>query len=348
MKHHMIKKQAENITESDIEALEQFLVATCSDGTMTDKLDLRKYFVIIALTILTSSQALLITWSKRAGNYKHNATTMNFLVEALKCVLSLVALLKIWRSHGITHDNTLRTSFDEVSVYSIPAALYYIKNLLQYSIFAYVDAQSYRILKNLNIISTGVLYCLILKRKLTERQWVTFIMLFLWYTGTHLLDTSFGRPIPLQGWVLTIVIALLSGFTGVYIEAILKKHPSRNINVQNFWLSIFGLIFNLVAIFDKDFDDVISKGFFHGYSFITVCMILNHALSGIVVSMVLKYADNIVKVFSTCVGMILGVIVSKFLFGLNLDFYFLLFFPFVLMTVPIYIAGDWECCNPPV
>uniref|UniRef100_A0A9I9EEN4 Uncharacterized protein n=1 Tax=Cucumis melo TaxID=3656 RepID=A0A9I9EEN4_CUCME len=37
------------------------------------------------------------------------------------------------------------------------------------------------------------------------------------------------------------------------------------------------------------------RGFFHGYSFITVLMILNHALSGIVGSMMLKYADNIVK-----------------------------------------------------
>lgn len=69
------------------------------------------------------------------------------------------------------------------------------------------------------------------------------------------------------------------------------------------------------------------RGFFHGYSFITVCMVFNHALrylccsisykfkdtcvcmrrsalfwfsfitcSGIAVSMVMKYADNIVKV----------------------------------------------------
>ncbi|XP_028101806.1 LRR receptor-like serine/threonine-protein kinase ERL1 [Camellia sinensis] len=37
-------------------------------------------------------------------------------------------------------------------------------------------------------------------------------------------------------------------------------------------------------------------GFFYGYSLITTLMILNHALSGIAVSMVMKYADNIVKV----------------------------------------------------
>ncbi|PKI66516.1 hypothetical protein CRG98_013080, partial [Punica granatum] len=82
--------------------------------------------------------------------------------------------------------------------------------------------------------------------------------------------------------------------------AIIKKRPSRNINVQNFWLYIFGMIFNAIAIFIQDFDAVMNKGFFHGYSLITTIMILNHALSGIAVSMVMKYADNIVK---CCLGL---------------------------------------------
>jgi len=103
-------------------------------------------------------------------------------------------------------------------------------------------------------------------------------------------------------------MALLSGFAGVYTEAIIKKRPSRNINVQNFWLYIFGMLFNLVAICVQDFGAVINKGFFHGYSFITILMILNHALSGIAVSMVMKYADNIVKVYSTSVAMLLTAI----------------------------------------
>lgn len=90
----------------------------------------------------------------------------------------------------------LSTTLDEVIVYPIPAVLYLVKNLLQvesdsclfsvstgsfssclicdfvffhflwqYYIFAYVDAPGYQILKNLNIISTGVLYRIILKKK---------------------------------------------------------------------------------------------------------------------------------------------------------------------------------------
>ncbi|TYI45826.1 hypothetical protein E1A91_D13G065300v1 [Gossypium mustelinum] len=115
----------------------------------------------------------------------------------------------------------------------------------------------------------------------------------------HVLQT------PLQGWIMAIVMALLSGFAGVYTEAIIKKRTSRNINVQNFWLYIFGMAFNAVVILIQDFDAAMNKGFFHGYSIITTLMILNHALSGIAVSMVMKYADKFVKVS----------IVSVFLFG---------------------------------
>uniref|UniRef100_A0A804N5P9 Uncharacterized protein n=1 Tax=Zea mays TaxID=4577 RepID=A0A804N5P9_MAIZE len=144
----------------------------------------------------------------------------------------------------------LITSFDEVRVYPIPVMLYLVKNLLQYYIFEYVDAPAYQILKNLNIISTGVLYRIILKKK-----------------SDHVLQT------PIRGWVMAIVMALLSGFAGVYTEVIIKKNPSRNINAQNFWLYIFGMLFNLVAICVQDFDAVMNKGFFHGEVYMSTTII---------------------------------------------------------------------------
>ncbi|XP_033142687.1 CMP-sialic acid transporter 4 isoform X2 [Brassica rapa] len=276
----------------------------------------RKGVVTCALTILTSSQAILIVWSKRAGKYEYSVTTANFLVETLKCALSLLALTRIWKNEGVTDDNRLSTTYDEVKVFPIPAALYLFKNLLQYYIFAYVDAPGYQILKNLNIISTGVLYRIILKKN-----------------SDRVLQTS------LPGWIMAIVMALLSGFAGVYTEAIIKKRPSRNINVQNFWLYVFGMAFNAVAIVIQDFDAVANKGFFHGYSFITVLMILNHALSGIAVSMVMKYADNIVKVYSTSVAMLLTAVVSVFLFNFHLSLAFFLGSTVVSVSVYLHSAG---------
>uniref|UniRef100_F6I0Q6 CMP-sialic acid transporter 4 n=1 Tax=Vitis vinifera TaxID=29760 RepID=F6I0Q6_VITVI len=285
----------------------------------------RKSIVTLALTVLTSSQAILIVWSKRAGKYEYSVTTANFLVETLKCALSLAALVRIWGNEGVTDDNRLSSSLDEVIVFPIPAALYLVKNLLQYYIFAYVDAPGYQILKNLNIISTGVLYRIILKKKLSEIQWAAFILLCAGCTTAQLNPSSdHVLQAPFQGWMMAIVMALLSGFAGVYTEAIIKKRPSRNINVQNFWLYVFGMVFNAVAIVIQDFDAVMNKGFFHGYSLITVLMIVNHALSGIAVSMVMKYADNIVKVYSTSVAMLLTALVSVFLFGFHLSLAFFL------------------------
>ncbi|KAG2577910.1 CMP-sialic acid transporter 2-like isoform X1 [Panicum virgatum] len=302
-----------------------------------------KSVVTLALTLLTSSQAILIVWSKRAGKYEYSVTTANFSVEALKCLLSLAALSRTWNRHGVADDNRLTTSFDEVSVYPIPAILYMVKNLLQYYIFAYVDAPAYQILKNLNIISTGVLYRIILKKKLSEIQWAAFILLCAGCTTAQLNPSSdHVLQTPIQGWMMAIVMALLSGFAGVYIEAIIKKRPSRNINVQNFWLYIFGVIFNLVAICVQDYDAVMNKGFFHGYSFITVLMILNHALSGIAVSMVMKYADNIVKVYSTSVAMLLTAVVSVFLFNFHLSLAFFLGSTVVSVSVYLHSVGKLQ------
>lgn len=300
----------------------------------------RKTIVTFALTILTSSQAILIVWSKRAGKYEYSVTTANFMVETLKCALSLAALARIWKTEGVTEDNRLSTTLNEVIVYPIPAFLYLIKNLLQYYIFAYVNAPGYQILKNLNIISTGVLYRIILKRELSEIQWAAFVLLCAGCT-TAQLNSNSDRVLetPVQGWIMAIVMALLSGFAGVYTEAIMKKRPSRNINVQNFWLYIFGMIFNAIAIVIQDFDAVANKGFFHGYSLITTLMILNHALSGIAVSMVMKYADNIVKVYSTSVAMLLTAVVSVFLFRFHLSLAFFLGSTVVSVSVYLHSIG---------
>nr|GFA11728.1 CMP-sialic acid transporter 4-like [Tanacetum cinerariifolium] len=77
--------------------------------------------------------------------------------------------------------------------------------------------------------------------------------------------------------MMGIVMALLSGFAGVYTKAIKKKRFSKNTNVHNCWLYVFGMVFNVVAILVQDLYAVVNKGFFHGYSEITVLMILNHA-----------------------------------------------------------------------
>nr|POE51307.1 cmp-sialic acid transporter 4 [Quercus suber] len=67
-----------------------------------------KIILIVALALLMSSQSIVIVWSKRNGK--------DIIVETLKCGLSLLALARIWRSEGVTEDNRLSTTLDEVIV----------------------------------------------------------------------------------------------------------------------------------------------------------------------------------------------------------------------------------------
>jgi UDP-sugar transporter A1/2/3 len=128
-------------------------------------------------------------------------------------------------------------------------------------------------------------------------------------------------------------MAILSGFAGVYTELILKSGGNkRNVNAQNVYLYAFGVLFNVFAIFAYDYDAVIQRGYFHGYTFLVAVMIANHAASGIAVSLVMKFANNIVKVYSTSVAMILTTLVSIPLFGFELTV------PFVLGTAVVSVA----------
>ncbi|KAL6545035.1 hypothetical protein OROHE_009942 [Orobanche hederae] len=83
----------------------------------------------------------------------------------------------------------LSTSWNEVSVYLIPAALYLVKNLLQFYIFASVDAPGYQILKNFNIISTGVI-SYHSPEKLSEIQWSALLLLCAGCTTAQLNSRS--------------------------------------------------------------------------------------------------------------------------------------------------------------
>ncbi|KAL6662056.1 hypothetical protein ACP70R_001440 [Stipagrostis hirtigluma subsp. patula] len=226
-----------------------------------------KSVVTLALTLLTSSQAILIVWSKRAGKYEYSVTTANFLVrklqpeivEALKCLLSLAALFRTWNRHGVTDDNRLTTSFDEVSVYPIPAVLYMVKKLIAVLYLCLCGCTS---LPDLEESEYHKHRCPLPhhseEKVLSEIQWAAFVLQCAGCTTAQLNPSSdHVLQTPFQGWMMATVMALLSGFAGVYTEAIIKKRPSRNINVQNFWLYIFGVLFNLVAICVQDYDAVI-------------------------------------------------------------------------------------------
>ena len=83
---------------------------------------------------------------------------------------------------------------------------------------------------------------------------------------------------------------------GVYFEKILKN-SKVSIWVRNIQLGLFGTFFALLTVYLSDYENVQTKGFFFGYTQLVWLNIIVQASGGLLVAVVIKYADNILKGF---------------------------------------------------
>jgi UDP-sugar transporter A1/2/3 len=85
---------------------------------------------------------------------------------------------------------------------------------------------------------------------------------------------------------------------GVYFERILKN-SGTSLWMRNIQMGISSIILGFVGVFlSGDGPVVMEKGFFYGYTYVVVAVILLQAIGGLVVAVVVKYADNILKGFA--------------------------------------------------
>ena len=125
-------------------------------------------------------------------------------------------------------------------------------------------------------------------------------------------------------------------FEGVYFEKILKG-SQVSVWMRNIQLGIYGTLIGFIGMHVKDGNKISEKGIFYGYTGLVWIIIFMQAFGGLLVAVVVKYADNILKGFATSFSIILSCIVSVFLFGFQLNSQFL--FGATLVILAIYVYG---------
>lgn len=123
------------------------------------------------------------------------------------------------------------------------------------------------------------------------------------------------------GLVAVVISCLSSGFAGVYFEKILKG-SSASVWVRNVQLGIFGTALGLLGMWWNDGAAILEHGFLFGYTNMVWCVIFNQAFGGLLVAVVVKYADNILKGFATSFSIIVSTVASIYLFGFHVDLMF--------------------------
>lgn len=114
---------------------------------------------------------------------------------------------------------------------------------------------------------------------------------------------------------------VLSGFAGIFFEKILKG-ADISVWMRNVQMSLLSIPLGIIPCFFKEGDKIAEKGFFHGYDYYVAYLIALNACGGLLVAMVVKYADNILKGFATSLAIIITSVVSIFIFDFHLSVQF--------------------------
>ncbi|CAI0408598.1 unnamed protein product [Linum tenue] len=311
------------------------------------------YFVAALLTVLTSSQGILTTLSQTKGSYLYDYATVPFLAEFFKLVVSGLLL---WREFRVSPSTRITTEWKTVRLYPIPSIIYLIHNNVQFATLTYVDTSTYQIMGNLKIVTTGILFRLFLKRKLSNLQWMAIMLLAVGTTtsqvkgcGEASCESLFSAPIP--GYMLGALSACLSALAGVYTEFLMKKN-NDSLYWQNVQLYTFGVLFNMAKLIVDDFQSGFENGpwwqrLFNGYTTTTWLVVLNLGSTGLLVSWLMKYADNIVKVYSTSMAMLLTMVLSVILFSFKPTLQLFLGIIICMMSLHMYFAPPHVLVDSP-
>ncbi|EMD93616.1 hypothetical protein COCHEDRAFT_1171564 [Bipolaris maydis C5] len=233
---------------------------------------------------------------------------------------------------------------------AVPAVIYTIQNNLQYLAVSNLDAATFQVTYQLKILTTAIFSVLLLGRTLSARKWLSLLLLIV---GVSIIQVpqalsqpdlhSLGHNVAARmakrsgsyegihedrasqvphmnrrvGLFAVLISCALSGLAGVLFEKILKDSTSGKTTtlwVRNCQLSFWSLFPSLfLGVIWKDGEVIAKTGFFVGYNWVVWTAIGFQAAGGVIVALVINYADNIAKNFATSISILLSCIASFFL-----------------------------------
>jgi len=240
-------------------------------------------------------------------------------------------------------DDLYRQSFSNMAEFGkmcVPAAIYAVQNNLLFLALENLEVATYQVLYQLKVLTTAVFAVVMLRKSLNRTKWTSLGLLFIGVAMVQLSSSSKGSERATQGNAFVGLLAVLaascsSGFAGVYFEKVLKE-SRLSLWVRNIQLGLAGFVCSVLLMIMNDGAKLAENGFFYGYNSITWLVILNQSFGGLVVAVVVKYADNIIKSFANAVSIVLGCICSVYLFGFELTLPFTLGASTVVGAVYLY------------
>ncbi|TVU15427.1 hypothetical protein EJB05_38948 [Eragrostis curvula] len=294
--------------------------------------------------ILVGLQPILVFMSKVDGKFQFSPISVNFLTEVAKVIFAIVMLILQSRKQKVGEKPLLSLStFMQAArnnvLLAVPALLYAINNYLKFIMQLYFNPATVKMLSNLKVLVIAVLLKIVMRRKFSIIQWEALALLLIGISVNQLRSVpegtnSFGLPVTAIAYIYTLIFVTVPSFASVYNEYALKSQFDTSIYLQNLFLYGYGAIFNFLGILGTVvFQGPESFDILRGHSRATVFLICNNAAQGILSSFFFKYADTILKKYSSTVATIFTGLASAAFLAQPLTVNFLLGISIVFISM---------------
>lgn len=341
---------------------------------------MNKILLLTVLVLQCVSSVLLSRYTRSSVAAKEDLYRVShcvLTVEVGKVLLNLV--LEYYDSRGKVMASLMEYTFRrpmEAGKLAVPAVLYFVQNSLVYVALSHLTAPLFQVCYQSKLIITALLSVIILGRSYTFQQWVCLCVLSIGVAlvvlgETTVVDrrsnrdtTTTSSPQDLfLGLVAVTVAGFCSALAGVYFEKIVKQPQQRNnnndqekspslfmVNIQLASFSIFVAACQVVATWRTtmtgDTTTTTPIPFFRGFTKWVWILVVLHATGGLLVSAVMKYADNVVKGVATGFGILIATGLSAVFFHTPLTVLFVVGACLIVGSAYVFANPlSWPLCG---
>mmetsp|Transcript_7808 Transcript_7808/g.11827 ORF Transcript_7808/g.11827 Transcript_7808/m.11827 type:complete len:624 (-) Transcript_7808:34-1905(-) len=301
---------------------------------------LKVFLFIWHICVFTFWVILLRFVRDEDGEYTFNPVSVIVLTELCKFLLSFIFHCY---SEGYGSQSSiskvfyeLRSHWTQGKFFAVPALIYAVYNSLLFFNLKNFDPTAYKVLINIRILWSGLLFQIFFGKKLGVRRWAALCLLAI-ACAINQINDDFELNVPLTAFIGVIVQSFTSSLGGVYSEFYLKKQNKLSMNVKNIYLYGFSVVFNLAWIVVGQPSIVTNPAqFFQGFSGFVVLIVFLGSFAGFSTALFLRYLNLILKEYAHSGELFLTAFLSWMFFGTELNWRVLASIFLVSVSVIIY------------